>query len=619
MSRAAGSLARCLAIAALVLARVPAWAQARLEVGPNTQVSALRAADTHYEVHAAADPSRPGRIVVGSIVYPATNELTNTVVYASSDGGRTWRATLDGPALESTGDPAVAFGDGSAYYTASSLPPGGGERTMRFFRSRDGGRTWSDTSTLTYTDRQYVTVDATGGRWHGRVYVHGNNRIPRGISDVVVFASTDGGRTFNGPGTREGFGRYTAQSMGSAVVRSDGTLVIVFSESRDGGQVLNATTSVDGGQTLTPAVTIGAFVAGGSRKGDDNNVNSQPILAIDATRGPFRDRLYVAWPDRRSGRSQILLSASSDGGRTWSPARIVNDNAPADTTDQFMPTVAVNRDGVLGVTWYDRRGHPDNMGWDVRFTASLDGGESFAPSVQVSSAGTTFGARIPWTGLRSATSRAPGGTTLRVSLNTFTFLGGDTAGLAADADGTFHAVWVDNRTGVPQVWTAPVRVRPHGGPPHREAQRAVTNPARVVTPQRDGPVNVPLSPPDESLGGELSERLALVVTRTSYDREEEKLSVVAHLENRSPQSVRGPFRMRVAALRGELGDPVPLEPDNGQRGVGAEWVFEAAELPPRGRSASRTLHFTLTNPRPYRSGRVYRLGVLELIAGIFAR
>jgi len=39
------------------------------------------------------------------------------------------------------------------------------------------------------------------------------------------------------------------------------------------------------------------------------------------------------------------------------------------------------------------------------------------------------------------------------------FMGGDTAGLAADASGIFHAAWVDNRSGVPQMWTAAISVR----------------------------------------------------------------------------------------------------------------------------------------------------------------
>ncbi|MBC7896879.1 MAG: exo-alpha-sialidase [Cytophagaceae bacterium] len=600
----------------------------RIDVGANRLVSAAHPGDTHYEVHAAADPSRPGRLVVGSIVYPADRDHFSTVVYASTDGGRTWKPTLDGAGLANTGDPAVAYGsDGSAYYTASSIPPSGADRSMLFFRSRDGGSTWTDSSTLTYTDRQYVTADATGGRFDGRIYVNGNNRVPRSISDFVVFSSVDGGRTFKGPGTREGFGRFTAHSMGNAVVLSDGTLLGVFGETRAGRSVLSAMTSRDGGATLTPAIVIGEFHAGGSRKGADNNVNSQPILAVDATRGPFRDRLYVVWPDRRSGRSQILFAVSVDGGKRWSDARAINDNPPGDSTDQFMPVVAVNRDGAVGVTWYDRRNHPDNMGWDVRFTASLDGGATFAPSVQVSTGGTTFGPTTPWTGLRSTVSRAPAGTTLRVSLNTFMFLGGDTAGLVADAGGVFHAVWVDNRTGIPQVWTAPITVSSMGGLASAQGDRA---------PARTGSAPLPSTALDQrgqdatevtrsdsatrNVGTpgapELSDKLALVVTRTTYERAGEVVTLEAHLENRSSERLRGPFRLRVNAIKGEFGDPAPKNADNGMRGVGAEWSFSANDLAPNEVSEKKVMTFALANLRPFREGRVYRLLVLELSAGI---
>ena len=44
--------------------------------------------------------------------------------------------------------------------------------------------------------------------------------------------------------------------------------------------------------------------------------------------------------------------------------------------------------------------------------------------------------------------------------------GGDTAGLAADANGVFHLLWIDNRTGVHQVWTTTVKVRGKVAPPH---------------------------------------------------------------------------------------------------------------------------------------------------------
>jgi hypothetical protein len=253
--------------------------------------------------------------------------------------------------------------------------------------------------------------------------------------------------------------------MGNSVVTSAGTLVGVFAETdtlsrRD---VLKATTSIDGGSTLTPATTIGAFVAGGERKGANlGNANAQPMLAIDASTGRFKDRLYVVWPDRRSGHTQIFFAASNDGGATWTTPRAIDDNAPSATTDHFMANVAVNRDGVVGVMWYDRRGHPDNLGWDVRFSASLDGGTTFLPSVKVSERGTTFPAGASLARNRPNTiaqdSAAMQRATIAAARESFTYMGGDTAGLAADASGAFHPVWVDNRTGIPQVWTARVVV-----------------------------------------------------------------------------------------------------------------------------------------------------------------
>jgi hypothetical protein len=88
----------------------------------------------------------------------------------------------------------------------------------------------------------------------------------------------------------------------------------------------------------------------------------------------------------------------------------------------------------VGVCWYDRRDNPDNLGYYVRFRASVDGGRTWLPSVRVSTAA-------------------------QVSSEDTRKNSGDTAGLAADADGVFHPVWIDNRTGIPQMWTATVKVR----------------------------------------------------------------------------------------------------------------------------------------------------------------
>jgi len=102
-----------------------------------------------------------------------------------------------------------------------------------------------------------------------------------------------------------------------------------------------------------------------------------------------------------------------------------------------MPVVAVNRRGVVGVSWYDRRDNADNLGYYVMFAASVDGGRTWLPSVRV-----------------SAAAHVADDDTRKNS--------GDTAGLAADADGVFHPVWIDNRTGIPQMWTTTVTIRPKG-------------------------------------------------------------------------------------------------------------------------------------------------------------
>jgi hypothetical protein len=100
--------------------------------------------------------------------------------------------------------------------------------------------------------------------------------------------------------------------------------------------------------------------------------------------------------------------------------------------------VAINKDGVLAVTWYDTRGlSPGQTGWDVRLRASRDGGETWGPSVRVTEVSTQTSRK---------TRKTLGGV-------------GHTAGLAADAGGVFHCLWVDGRSGVGQVWTAAVTVR----------------------------------------------------------------------------------------------------------------------------------------------------------------
>ena len=143
---------------------------------------------------------------------------------------------------------------------------------------------------------------------------------------------------------------------------------------------------------LTPAVTVSDFYL----DWPPTFTSEIPYLAADPGSSQFKDRLYAVWPDRRSGRLEILLAYSTDKGKTWSSPVTVNDDqafpgGQRSGPDDCMPVVAVNKDGVVGVSWHDRRNNPDNLGWWIRFAASLDGGVTWLSSAQISEAPSSFG------------------------------------------------------------------------------------------------------------------------------------------------------------------------------------------------------------------------------------
>jgi len=616
--RALKSRITVIGLSAFVLLAIASVNAQQIIVGENLLVSA-EPEKMHTETLIAADPKNPNRLLGCAIVFLDGVRRRTTAVYASSDGGKSWKQTLDTRNFFYSSDPAIAFGlNGVAYYSAIVNVNADDREVVLIYRSSDGGRTWQTPTIIPYIDREYISVDNTGGKYHGRVYINGIG-IVQGIDGtkyahaVQLYSSRDG-ETFLRSADRASLGDGFIFGMGNSVVLSDGTLAFLFSEPKDRKEAelarsqqrfgqydtsryfnarLKIATSVNGGESLLVPVTIDDFYQ------SYGAFNSWlPYLAVDPGSHPFKDRLYAVWPDMRSGRSEILFSYSADNGKTWSEAKNISEDQPFPEVNSgpnnFMPVVSVNTTGVVGVMWYDRRDIPDGLGWYVRFAASLDGGETWLPSVRVS--------RVPASQSKNerlfTRADASGGSRLKlnVGLVGLQFAGADTAGMAADAAGGFHPFWVDNRTGTPQVWTATVEVKGNVWK-HGSAELAELD--------------------------DLSDKVTWEVIAASYDRSTNLITASVQLKNRSANVLTGPVKIRALSLRSALGILEVMNPDNNQKGEGALWDFSDAlpqgMLKPDETSATKNLIFRLSNVQPFKQGNVYKHGLLSLEARVLGK
>ena len=469
--------------------RVPESASAIVTVGPNVQVSASMPETMHGEGTIVADPSDARRLLVCSMIRDAA--IGEAVVgYLSTDGGARWHRTFESGTGEHAVDPACGYGpEGAAYITYIPLAEGSSLQVkLPLFRSEDGGRTWRPGGSTRYMDRDSLVVDQTNGRFRGRVYVHGTSYADSTTAlrrhALALYTSLDGGRTFSPRVERVALDRRSVADAGNAVVLSDGRWMTVFAEAKefydsaDSNRVnrrqyfpvppepenawLRAVTSDDGGNSLNRPVTISGWHVPNLYSRYSNSVSA---VAADTGNGPFRDRVYAVWPDTRFGGTDILLSYSADRGKTWSSPVVVNDDRrrTPPSPNHLLPAVAVNPDGVVGVSWLDRRDVADRLAWHARIRFSIDGGETFLPSVVLSETPARFDGRERWPPTASTTGGGTpvyGGGLLRMQIFApiHIYLPGDYSGLTAAADGVFHPYWIDNRTGWHQVWTAAVRV-----------------------------------------------------------------------------------------------------------------------------------------------------------------
>jgi hypothetical protein len=271
--------------------------------------------------------------------------------------------------------------------------------------------------------------------------------------------------------------------------------------------------------------------------------------------------MYIVYCEGRTPNegTRIAFRWSADHGKTWSPPRDIVPERRGDVS-QFQPAIAVNSDGTIGVMWYDTRDVID--GWNLYFTASTDGGDTWATPVRVSSEPTVAFTAANDRPVPLVVRQAPAGIAVAM-LSAFSRwpAGGDYMGLAADASGVFHPFWVDGRSGIFEVYTSRVQVVPSGDMVVAVAQGLPTDTSRHQQM--------------------LNEKVTLDFDPVRVDWQAGELLIPVRLRNTSTDTVYGPLKVKVTKLSGSQlvradGVTEILNATNGQRGEGAEFDFTPA-------------------------------------------
>ena len=391
-------------------------------------------------------------------IVAASNEITGSGLQAqfySTDGGATWGQTnlpaAGGDVLHS--DPAVEWtSDGTAWAATIGMDPTITNLRMRAYKSLTGGATWVFDGTFsgnqTDTDKELLWADHSAtSPYKDNVYACWHNGPP------VFFNRRTGGAAGTwGATPKQVSGSETGGTgIGCSISTNAAGHVFVFWPDTGSARILVAK-STDGGATFAaPVIAATGFAVYEINVPSFQNRRALIYASGAAYSNGTVDDVYVAWTDltgaagcttnanapggnaASSCKSRVWLTRSTDGGHTWAPAAMVNNQASLN--DQFNQGLAVDPStDTLALIYYDTVNDPNRRKTDVFSQTSTDRGATWSTPAKVTTA---------------MTDETIAGTNLG---NQY----GDYNGLSGYAN-RFFPSWTDRRgSGHESIWTAAI-------------------------------------------------------------------------------------------------------------------------------------------------------------------
>ncbi len=362
-------------------------------------------------------------------------------VFYSEDFGHTWNKREIKSKFGVFGNPCViSDNEGKMYYFHLSDPQDLGWNGNRILdrivcQSSTNSRKWGKDRSIGLSQQsQHDKELAVFDEFSGNIYLTWTqfdklgSSNPNDSSRILFTYSDDRGKSWKPPikiNQISGTCRNTNEAVKGAMpaVGPKGEVYIVWTHD----EKIYFDKTIDGGITWLPKDKQIAEQVGGwdlTIPGIDEGGN-YPIISCDISYGDYHGNIYVSWADQRKGEenTDIWLTKSTDGGKSWSkPLRVNND---ASEKHQFFNWMTIDQiSGTIYIMYYDRREHEDNK-TDVYLAYSEDGGKTF---------------------VNQKISESP-----FEPINNVYF--GDYIGLAAHA-GYVRPVWTRVDNGKKSIWTA---------------------------------------------------------------------------------------------------------------------------------------------------------------------
>jgi hypothetical protein len=388
----------------------------------------------HNETSIAVNPTDPQNIIGGANDYQLglspgghVSESVLSRAHVSFDGGQTWTTyPLYGSATyQGTGDPSVAFdAAGNAYYATLGFrfvgPFDATNPDVLVSASHDSGRTWAtarvaagsgtEGSVGDLLDKEYVAAWGDGNA----IVTYGDFRLGQHGQFLTarIYASVthDAGRSWSQPQLISGSLDQAFVSV--PTVAADGAIYVSFLDTT------NLTNGRDSYKVVQVSPANAALLAGPFQVAQViDGFNDYPVAlgrqtyqdsifrtwaAGNITADPTDPtHLAVVWSDMRNTahpvnadpyhattNSDVIVSQSTDSGRTWSTPVAI-----AAARDQFMPWGAYDTNGLLRIGTFDRSTDPANHLYDYSLTKEQTAGSlafgGWSPITTVASDPTT--------------------------------------------------------------------------------------------------------------------------------------------------------------------------------------------------------------------------------------